>query len=122
MQPMAQERLEVVLQRCEFARDWRRRHIAHRDLQLALSENAVPLAPASRLAVRKALTAIADLMNEVESGYRNSTVAYGLVPPVHNAEALLYVLRDGLEMENRRRKRLESGELDDEDLHPPRAL
>ena len=119
IRPSVQQHLDVVLEKCEFARDWRKRHIAHRDLQLAISENAIPLAPASRLTVRHAIEAIADMMNAVEEHYRKSTVAHGIIPPAHHADALPYVLRDGLAMEQRRQQLLEAGAWNHPDANPP---
>jgi hypothetical protein len=42
----------------DFARDWRNRQFAHKDLALALGQQVEPLAHASRAAVKQALTAI----------------------------------------------------------------
>lgn len=44
--------------KCNFARDWRNKHIAHTDLQLALQESTQPLAVASRKLVSEALEAL----------------------------------------------------------------
>ncbi len=70
--------LSECLDRCEFARDWRRRHLAHRDLSLAIDHGAEPLAHASRLVVGEAIDSIADLLNAVESHYLKSELAYDL--------------------------------------------
>ncbi len=59
---------------------------------------------------------------DIELHYRDSTVAYGMLAPLQNAEALLYVIRDGLEVEKRTQQRLESGKLEPEDLEPPPAV
>jgi hypothetical protein len=48
-----------------FAKDWRHRHIAHRNLQLALNQNAEPLAHGSRLTVTAAVKATADFLGLV---------------------------------------------------------
>ncbi|SRR6266571_2593078 len=121
--PEVRAKVDALLQDClaksEFARDWRKRHIAHRDLQLALSENARPLAHASRQTVRQSIESIATLLNGVESHYLHSEVAYEFTSPLPNAESLLYVLRDGIEVDRQRRKRLESGNIEPEDLYPP---
>jgi len=119
IQPCVKELLKTCIAKCKFAHDWRNRQIAHRDLLLALNKNIGPLAPASRRAVGEAIDSIAELLNTVELHYLRSTVAYGsLVGPPSNAEVLLYVIRDGLEADARRRKRLESGNLEPEDLNP----
>jgi hypothetical protein len=64
--------LAISLRECAFARDWRMRHIAHRDLSLAVGAEAEPLAHASRLAVHTALGSMAGLLNAVESHYLKS--------------------------------------------------
>lgn len=114
--------LNECMEESAFARDWRNRHIAHRDLLLALDEGTVPLTHASRLVVGTALESIARLLNSIESHYRKSEVAYELASPLENAESLLYVLRDGLEARKRRQQRLESGKLEPDDVMPPAAV
>ncbi len=115
-----EELLQTLLDKCKFARDWRNRRIAHRDLHLALKATAVPLAPASRRAVREAIDSIAALLNEVEWHYRRCTVTYEWFnSPPGDAEALLFVLRDGLQAEARRQERLKSGNPEPEDLNRP---
>jgi transposase InsO family protein len=47
-----------AVRKAAFARDWRDRHIAHRDLALEVAEGATPLAPASRRDVSKAIGAL----------------------------------------------------------------
>ena len=123
--PELQQRLTDVLdvcrQRCAFARDWRMRHIAHRDLALAVGDGAEPLAEASRKAVLEALSAIVDVLNAVERHYLKSEVAYDLGRS-HGALELLYVLRDGLEARDRRLSRLRSRRREPGDAGPPRAV
>jgi len=48
-----------------FAKDWRNRHLAHRDLDLAVGGSATPLATASRQAVEDAQQALRDVLNSV---------------------------------------------------------
>jgi len=112
--------LQNCIVKCDFARDWRNRHIAHRDLHLVMGA-AKPLTPASRRAVHDAIGSIAALFNAITLHYLGSTVAYELtIEPLGNSENLLNVLRDGLRAEARRQDRLKSGKLDPEDLrHEP---
>ena len=107
--PNAKARIDECSENAKFARDWRNRHIAHRDLGIALGEKAEPLPPASQQAVQKCLDSIAKVLNEVEFHYCHSTFQYELTSPLPNAESLLYVLRDGIEAERARRERLKSG-------------
>lgn len=113
----------VALTRSEFARDWRNRRIGHHDLALAINDQAaVPLAPASRLAVAAALKAIADLLNVIERHYCQSEVAYGVLGHVIGAEGLLYVLRDGLEAQEDYHRRIASGEVGPGEFLPHRPI
>src|SRR5665213_2492774 len=54
-----------ALQVSEFCRDWRNRHIAHCDRDLALNDDAEPFSEASRLKVGHALAAIVDVLNAI---------------------------------------------------------
>jgi hypothetical protein len=124
IRPKIDDLLQVAQQKCAFSIDWRKRRIAHRDLGLALKENAKPLETASRLSVNSALEAIATVLNVVESHYRESgIVAYEFVmEPPGGAKALLYFLREGLEARARRMQRLASGQPLSEDVAPKRPI
>jgi hypothetical protein len=110
--------VSAAVKKTKFARDWRNRHIAHRDLDLALKEGAKPLAPASRQAVIDAIRAIVAVLGAVEEHYRKSTTAYDHVSHLGDAEALLYVLRDGVEARDERLRRLMTGEHRPDDFKP----
>lgn len=100
----------------EFSRDWRNRHIAHRDLELSLN-GAVPLKPASRKKVKDALEAIARVMNTVSKYYFDSeTIFSSPTMKVNGAISLLYVIDRGLEAEKNRRDRVAAGNLTSDDL------
>jgi hypothetical protein len=113
--------IQECLAKCEFARDWRRRRIAHRDLLLALEDSkAVPLAIATRKAAKDAIESVAKVLTAVEVHYEQSNTHYEL-RPLGNAETLLYVIREGIQAETKRRERIESGTYTAEDLErlPP---
>ena len=110
--------LEDVSAKCEFATDWRKRHIAHRDLALAIDKAAKALAHASRLLVNQAIESIGALLNRIDGHYRKAETYYKGGPRFGNAEDLLYVLRDGIEVEVQRRTRHETGKLLPEDVTP----
>jgi len=114
--------VEVAERECRFAKDWRNRRIAHRDLKLALGGSAAPLAAASRASVKKALRAIANVLNAVESHYMSAEVAYEWTLSNRGAKVLLHVLRDGIEARDARHQRLRSGEPLPEDIKPKRPL
>lgn len=99
-----------------FARDWRNRRIAHSDLALKLEEGAKPLVHASRAAVRSALQAIAAALNSCLRHFKDSEILFEPPPSVSDAEALLYVIRDGLKAEKARGERVRSGTDADADL------
>ena len=98
-----------------FATDWRNRHIAHRDLDVALGRSAKPLPAATKKGIDTALDKLADVLNAVDRHYFSSTTSYRLSPTTGDAEGLLYVLRDGLKLEELRMKRLEAGEYKSDD-------
>jgi hypothetical protein len=91
--------VKTAVKQAHFCRDWRNRHIAHRDLKLALEQSAVPLAAASRKQVNEALKAIADAMNALEEHYCQSETRFDLGSIHHGAVSLLYVIDAGLRRE-----------------------
>ena len=122
IRPRVQTLLDAVLEKAEFARDWRKRHIAHRDLALVMDRQAIPLAQASRLRVNEVIRAINDLLNCIDGHYRHAETYFESGFVTGNAESLLYVLRDGLEVEERRQQRLEAGKPLPEDVAPRPAV
>ena len=104
-----------------FADDWRNRHIAHRDLQLALDKSARRLAVATRGKIEDSLSAMREVLNHIEDSYCNAVTAY-YSPSPGDAETLLYVLRDGLMRERDRRERWDRGERHEDDLMPPEDI
>jgi hypothetical protein len=104
-----EELVEAAVDLATFARDWRNRYFAHRDLQHAIDANAVPLQPASRLKVREALEAIVAIMNRVEAHFCDSTTFYSETRHLNGIVSLLYVLDDGLRFAQEWRARLEAG-------------
>jgi hypothetical protein len=113
--------LATALKASEFCRDWRNRHIAHRDLSLALKAPAEPLAEASKKQMDQALKALSDVLNAVDIHYKKSETRFDMTPRHGGAVYLLYVLYDGAKAQDARAKRLEAGDPSEEDLLP-RAL
>jgi hypothetical protein len=105
-----------------FARDWRNRHIAHRDLAKALGEGAKPLTEASRNHVDEALRALAAVLNRVGAFYLKSETVFDVITPMTGSVALLHVLRDGLAADERRLARLRAGQPDPDDFGVPRKV
>jgi hypothetical protein len=99
-----------------FCRDWRNRHIAHRDLKLAMGEHAEPLNPASRAKIKDALGSIAKVINTISEYYMNATIGFDSIIGSGGAEGLLYVIDDGIRADIERQKRIKSGKYLAEDL------
>ena len=97
--------IEEAVRNTEFARDWRNRRLAHRDLAQVLEPQLRPLALASRANVEAALASLCKVMNSVELHYENSTTSYERVIVADSgAEALLYYLSSGLDADETRKK------------------
>lgn len=103
----------------DFCRDWRNRHLAHRDLDLALNRGAEPLQPASRLKVKDALASLSNVLNVLSRYYFDSTTLFDLNLRVGGgpggAMSLLYIIDMGLEADKIKEARLESGHFDPND-------
>lgn len=108
--------IETALEKTAFARDWRNRRIAHKDLDLALKNGAEPLKAASRAKVKEALAAISDALNAISSHYMDSSTMFKGVGTSRGAVSLLYVLDDGLRAEKERSDRLRAGDYSEDDL------
>ena len=78
-----------------FARDWRNRRLAHRDLAHALDPEAAPLSQATRGLVEAAMERLAAVLNIVELHYENATTAFDTVIVSAGAEELMRVLALG---------------------------
>jgi hypothetical protein len=91
---------DAALRDSAFARDWRNRYIAHKDLPLALGNQAAPpLQSASREAVELALKSLDDLLNAIDRNYNDSTTMFLGIEPHTGANRLLQVLQKGLKAE-----------------------
>lgn len=111
-----EEAINATIEKADFCRDCRNRRIAHTDLKLSLSEAAVPLKPASREKVKSILDSISSVMNVIARQFMDTTIIFDGLPRIKGAEALLYVLDDGIEAEKRRQERIRSGNFDEGDL------
>jgi hypothetical protein len=97
----------------EFARDWRNRLLAHRDLDVALNRSARPLTVGSRASVKEALHALDAVLNEVETHYLDSVVSCEDGFAFGDAGILLNVVDDGLRFRAMRDERIDRGERDE---------
>lgn len=108
-------KIHIAIQKSEFCRDWRNRRIAHRDLKLAIEEGINSLKPASRKMVREAIDSIADVLNIVTQYYNDSTTAFDAPSGSGGGESLLYIIDDGLKFDEEKTKRIQSGDIREED-------
>lgn len=116
------EAVAAALTASEFCRDWRNRHLAHRDLNLALKRGAEPLKAASRQTVNEALTTLSTVLNVVSLKCIGSTTYFDIDLRVGGgpggAMALLYYVDMGLEAERQRREKRQNGAFDPTDYRP----
>lgn len=107
-------KIQAALANCAFARDWRNRRIAHSDLELKVSDNALPLEFASRQCVNQALASLSDVLNAIAAEYLDTTSFFDTL----NGDALsfLYVIDDGLRADKQRQERLRNGIYDPDEF------
>lgn len=99
--------VQGVVKRAAFAKAWRDKRIAHRDLDHSLDRAPAPLPPATHADVAAVLRDLATILNDVQAHYLKSTTIYEKAPITHGVMDLLYVVRDGLRREELRQERLE---------------
>jgi len=89
-----------------FARDWRNRRLAHKDLPLAVGNAAKPLEAANRQHVDQAFDAIRQIMNCIEQEYLDGPVLYEhMIEQLGGVQSLLTRLRKGAEAERIEREK-----------------
>jgi hypothetical protein len=113
------ELIESARTTSDFAIAWRNRHIAHRDLELALNGKAPvdPLPLATRENVETALAALRKVMGRIERAYCNSSSVDA--PSPWGAQTLLRLVRGGLLRERDKRASWNRGERHADDMNPP---
>lgn len=110
--------VEEALTASEFCRDWRNRHIAHRDLRLATDSAAIPLKAASRAKVKEAINALDAVLNAISNHYLDSTTFFAVGSAHGGALSLLHYLDDGIKADHARRQRRRNGTSTSEDFRP----
>jgi hypothetical protein len=101
--------VEQAIKSTDFARDWRNRQIAHKDLKLVLSQPTTQLKDASRAQVNAALEAFQAALNGVAHHYLRSETRFDLFARRSGALSLLYLMDTGLTALEERHKRLAAG-------------
>jgi hypothetical protein len=115
--------IEAARKSAEFTDDWRNRHLAHRDLGLALrSADIQPLAPVPRNQVEDALSKLRDVLNCIEGKYCEAHTAYSACPAPGDAKQLLYFIQLGLLRQRDREACWDRGERHPDDVNPPEAV
>ena len=120
------DRIEPLIQgaelKCGFARDWRNRHIAHRDFDLAVREGARPLEAAGLQSVREGLAALAAVFQAIQRSVFGSDIRFE--PFLHSGGAvdLLYVIYEGVEADKAKQTRLRTGRALPGDMDLPPSL
>ncbi len=117
--PEVRKLVDLAKSRAEFAREWRNRRIAHRDLPLALNLKAEPLPGVSRQHVEKVLASMRDVMNLLHRKYLGGDVGFEHFLAHDDADSLVYHLSLASWTEERKRGRLRSGEWRSEDSEIP---
>ena len=105
-----QTAVDEAVSKTNFCRDWRNRHIAHLNLDLAIDTNAKQLESASRQLVGEALNAIVATLNELDGHFSKSETRFEISSNVGGALSLLHVVNDGLRAQAEREARLLRGE------------
>lgn len=113
-----QGKIEEAIKSSEFCRDWRNRRIAHRDLKLAIEDGITPLKAASRKAIKDALSSIVAVLNTMSLHYKDSTTLFDAPSGYGGGESLLYVIDDGLRLDEQRKSRLHNDEYNEDDYKP----
>jgi len=105
-----------------FARDWRNRQIAHRDLDLALNTSIKSLPEVNKEDIDNSLKAIKDVFNYFHHTYFNTTFYYDMGSYTGDAGNLLHYLQAGWTSEQKKFERMKNGNATDEDYESPRAF
>jgi hypothetical protein len=87
----------------DFARAWRNKHLAHRDLALAVDDRAATSLPGiSRKEIGRALVGAGRVLNKIESHFWQSETAFAqVIPGGGDAETLADYLQAAVDTEGR---------------------
>ncbi len=92
--------LDQTESHAEFAKDWRNRHLAHRDLELAMDERATPLSRVTCESVGIAIASMGAVLNKIEDHFWHGTVAFEHIIARDDAEALAFYLKYAVDAES----------------------
>jgi hypothetical protein len=109
-------KINDLMEATEFCRDWRNRYITHTDYLLTIDENAKPLEVANKEKLVVVFTLFQELINIFQNHYFNVTTEFGMLENRKGANALLYILDEGIESRRLREERIKSGHYSESDL------
>ena len=90
LQVRLQHALNALEDKTAFCRDWRNRHVAHKDLRLALEKTSTPLPPVTRKQIEEILAAITEIVNLVAEHFQEPPTIFEFA--IKEAEILLFHL------------------------------
>ena len=100
-----------IISESDFCRDWRNRHISHKDFKLSIdNQNEEPLKLASRLKLKTVLQKVEELVNLLEIKYFNSQTGFQYMKSDGGATNLLYIMESGLRYNADQREKRKLGE------------
>jgi len=93
-----------------FARDWRNRWLAHKDLELSVeAPSAAPLLAATLGKIDAALTAVDDVLKSVSSAFKSSTSGFRGIAEFGGSTSLIRVIDEGLRARDQRTAQIQAG-------------
>lgn len=101
--------------KCEFARDWRHRKLAHNDFEHALGKSDARLASATPKDVEEALASVAAALNAVAFHFTGSTTWHHEIDGERGARWIVHELALVQRLRNERRQRMMDGRSTPED-------
>jgi hypothetical protein len=106
-----------------FAREWRNKGLAHRDLATVLSQGSTQISRGSQQQVEHALAALRAALNRIDEHYLriDPTCSFELLA-AGDVDVFLYYLRLARDARDARERRLLEGRPSHEDLSLPRAI
>ncbi len=94
-----QHLVDTTVKKSTFARDWRNRYLAHRDLSLVLQEKATPLSQVNHKNMDHALAALADTLNHIYVHYFGRNYKYEYFMAYTDADSLVHHLHIAADIE-----------------------
>ncbi len=110
-------RAEAASIASDFARDWRNRWLAHKDLELSVeAPSATPLSAATLGKIDAALTAVDDVLKSVSSAFKSSDSGFRGITQFGGSASLIRVIDEGLRARDQSTARIQAGSATEDDL------